>query len=376
MGSDWLAPRNDKETPVTGLLMVYIGLAMVLIVSWINTLAQRDMGFYPSLEHPDNNLTMCVVLPLALGTLAYWGQAGSPRRLSTVILGISLVSSVATLAFSAASFDATLIGFSVYLLSAMTVAYFWPTRVALVTTGIVNTCLLAQMTFVYETQEALTNWIACTMVITGTCLALAWSRDYYERTHLVLHAAATTDTLTGLANRVRVDELMDSAHSETDLREAALMICDIDYFKKVNDTHGHLAGDAALRKVAALIQALVADDDIAYRLGGDELAVYMPNKTVADATALAHRITQAVAAVPITLSAALEFSVTATAGLAHTRDVTRVRQLYAAADNALYLGKKTCRGTVTLAETMTNTAIPGPRNESSAAKQTPPGGTQ
>lgn len=376
MGNEWLAPRDDKEAPVTGLLMVYIGIAMTLVASWIHTFIQRAMGLYPSLEYPDNNLTMCVFLPLALGTLAYWGNAGSPRRLSVVILGISLISSIATLTASAASFDATLIGFSVYLLSATTVAYFWPTRVALITTGVVNICLLVQMTFVHETQEALTNWIACTMVITGTCLALSWSRDHYERTRRILHAAATTDALTGLANRVHVDELMDSAHDDPELDEAALMICDIDYFKKVNDVHGHLAGDAALRKVAALVQALVADDDIAYRLGGDELAVYMPNKSAADAAALAHRITQAVAAVPVTLSASLEFSVTATAGLAHTRDTSRVRNLYAAADSALYEGKKTARGTVSVADTMTAGTIPEPRQDTCATRQSPRGGPQ
>lgn len=337
--------------------MVFLGISILLLSSWSDVFARGEMSWFPTPDTPDNNAVLCIIVPAFLGLAMWWGRAGSARRLSLVVLGISLFAYIATVSFSTAGQDATLVGFSMYLMPTLVVAYIWRTRVTVVMTAIANFCLLVQMTLVYKPQEALTNWIACMMVITGTALALAWSRDYFERHSAVLRRAATTDDLTGLATRIQVDNLMAEHETNTDVTQVALMICDIDYFKKVNDEHGHLAGDDALRKVASLIKVLVATDDLPYRLGGDELAVYMPGRSADEALATAQRITSTVASIPIPLSTSREFRVSLTAGLAHTTDVSKVTSLYAAADKALYEGKVSARGEVTLA---------------SAAKQTDP----
>jgi diguanylate cyclase (GGDEF)-like protein len=117
--------------------------------------------------------------------------------------------------------------------------------------------------------------------------ALVRARLYEQAERL-----ATTDGLTGLVNRRRFNELLDQR-----LREAAryqrplsLLLLDIDHFKKVNDTHGHPAGDAVLRGVAKLLQKSARETDVAARYGGEEMALILPETDAQGALAIAERL--------------------------------------------------------------------------------------
>ena len=90
--------------------------------------------------------------------------------------------------------------------------------------------------------------------------------------------AATTDSLTGLANRRAFDDAMQQRIAEWQRQGTSfsLMIFDVDHFKKFNDTHGHLAGDEVLRTVGTAIRQVTRDMDIPCRYGGEEFAVIMP----------------------------------------------------------------------------------------------------
>ncbi|MBI5041003.1 MAG: EAL domain-containing protein [Gammaproteobacteria bacterium] len=95
----------------------------------------------------------------------------------------------------------------------------------------------------------------------------------------VLEHQATTDELTGLANRTlwydRVNQALSSSRREEG-REVVLMLLDLDHFKMINDELGHLVGDDVLRQVAARLRAALRDSDTLARLGGDEFAILMP----------------------------------------------------------------------------------------------------
>jgi len=142
-----------------------------------------------------------------------------------------------------------------------------------------------------------------------------------ERENVALHAAqekltaeASTDALTGLANRRHLEEYL-AEHFRIAARYGtplSLMIADIDHFKKVNDTHGHLAGDEVLRHVAAVVKATVREADLCARYGGEEFVVVMPATTLEGAAESAERVRRAVSAavvsvegtpIPVTLSA-------------------------------------------------------------------------
>lgn len=153
-----------------------------------------------------------------------------------------------------------------------------------------------------------------------------------------------TDSLTGLANRSRYDELMPLAfarHRATG-EPLSLLVLDVDHFKRINDGQGHAAGDRTLEAVAqALRQTTPAPFEVC-RYGGEEFVVVMPGAPLDEALALAERLRQAVsgehAGAAVTLSA----------GVASTQDhpFADPRGLFRAADEALYTAKRSGRDRV------------------------------
>ena len=134
--------------------------------------------------------------------------------------------------------------------------------------------------------------------------------------------AQPEDPLTGLANRRRWDAELASAC--TGAREGgglvALLLLDLDHFKRINDAHGHPGGDEVLRRVAGLLSGGVRGGDLVARLGGDEFAVLMPGATEDRAIALAEEMRFAVAALRIDGFAPGEVSLSVGVAVAGGRD--------------------------------------------------------
>ncbi len=130
---------------------------------------------------------------------------------------------------------------------------------------------------------------------------------------------AITDQLTGLHNRRYMSRHLDNlvASAKKNEKPIAFVIMDIDYFKSVNDTHGHDIGDEVLKEFAARIAANVRGIDLACRYGGEEFVVVMPDTDVASAYAIAERLRQTVEANPIRISRApAALNVTVSIGIA------------------------------------------------------------
>ncbi|WP_419896620.1 diguanylate cyclase domain-containing protein [Roseomonas sp. USHLN139] len=179
------------------------------------------------------------------------------------------------------------------------------------------------------------------------------SRDVTDRRALEeeLSTRATTDGLTGLANRRHLDEALARAWQQAVERGAplAVLLLDIDHFKLFNDQYGHQAGDAALRAVAAAIRRCIRDkDDVAARYGGEEFAVILPGAEAAGAARVAERVRQAIAGLAIPHVRHPLGHVTTSIGIAAwcpsaPADMavsTGPEQLLAAADAALYEAKR------------------------------------
>jgi two-component system, cell cycle response regulator len=107
---------------------------------------------------------------------------------------------------------------------------------------------------------------------------------------------AVTDNLTQLHNRRRFDEVLATEFGRVRRhgRDLSLLMLDIDFFKRVNDEHGHPAGDAVLFHVGQLIRSRVRDHDTAARIGGEELAILMPETDLAGARTLAEQLRKAI----------------------------------------------------------------------------------
>jgi diguanylate cyclase (GGDEF)-like protein len=154
---------------------------------------------------------------------------------------------------------------------------------------------------------------------------------------------ARTDGLTGLCNRVYFEELaIREFHAAVRYQRAlAIMMIDIDNFKRVNDTLGHAAGDEALRLLARTAAAHTRAADVIARLGGDEFILLLPETTAQQALPIADRIVTSVAATPIG-DAEDALAVTLSVGIAELRRKPmddQVEQVVQRADRALYQAK-------------------------------------
>lgn len=153
---------------------------------------------------------------------------------------------------------------------------------------------------------------------------------------------ASTDDLTGLYNhRFLVDYLgQQVALAERLNAPLAVLMLDIDFFKKLNDTHGHQAGDTALAVFAQTLLHSVRTSDLAARYGGEEFAVVMYNTGSSEARLVAEKIRKAVSQTIIELPDRSRLAVTVSiGGAAFPEDTSSARELLALADEALYRAK-------------------------------------
>lgn len=162
--------------------------------------------------------------------------------------------------------------------------------------------------------------------------------DVAEKTR-ALEQLAATDALTGLANRRTFDARLQ--HALADGSQPALLLIDVDHFKRYNDALGHLAGDACLTRLGTLLQASVRhENDLAARLGGEEFALLLVDADANHAGAIAERIHAqlAAAALPHPDSPA-SASLTVSIGHARASAGESATSLYRRADDALYQAK-------------------------------------
>jgi diguanylate cyclase (GGDEF)-like protein len=181
--------------------------------------------------------------------------------------------------------------------------------------------------------------VLCTVILSG---ALVESDRAHRR-------RSTLDPLTGLFNRnaleQRLAELDGQPSSEAEGGSHALLLCDLDHFKRVNDRHGHAAGDAVLQDVAYAMRGALRAGDSIYRIGGEEILVVLPGASREDAEGIAERLRLAVrkrrpAGVGVTISIGAAVS---------KPERVDTDDLVARADAALYAAKANGRDTVFIA---------------------------
>jgi diguanylate cyclase (GGDEF)-like protein len=157
-----------------------------------------------------------------------------------------------------------------------------------------------------------------------------------------LHVLANRDTLTGLFNRRAILETLDRelARSHRDGTSVSVLIADIDHFKRVNDSHGHAAGDAVLVDLADRMKHAVRTYDSVGRYGGEEMLIVLPDCDEEGALHVAERTRESIAARACMVPGA-ELQVSASLGVASTRALGTFdpKQLIHAADTALYRAK-------------------------------------
>jgi diguanylate cyclase (GGDEF)-like protein len=162
------------------------------------------------------------------------------------------------------------------------------------------------------------------------------------RLHRTVEQQAITDHLTGLANRRRFSESLglEVSRAERFGGALALVLADLDDFKRVNDLYGHQVGDDVLRRFAELMRESVREFDLAVRYGGEEFAVLLPETDLEGGARLAERLAKSLRATRFTNRAGEPFAVTSSFGVAAFPGAASAEQLMLTADRALYRAKK------------------------------------
>ena len=184
----------------------------------------------------------------------------------------------------------------------------------------------------------------------NTLLRFAYVDEHEEAALRRVYEAAHLDGLTGVFNRKHLEERMavELSVAARNSEPLSVVIIDVDHFKKVNDTHGHLAGDAVLKHVAALLKKSVRPEDVVARYGGEEFVIVSRSTELPAAVELAERLRAAVSTEPIHFEAK-EIAVTSSAGVASLACCGPSRDratLLGTADRRLYAAKSSGRNRV------------------------------
>jgi diguanylate cyclase (GGDEF)-like protein len=170
------------------------------------------------------------------------------------------------------------------------------------------------------------------------------------RLHRIVERQALVDELTGIANRRQSEDALPTeiARAERLATPLTLVVADLDDFKTINDRHGHAAGDDVLREFAAVLRATVRESDLAGRWGGEEFLLLLPGADAAGGAQLADRIRASLAERSFRGRDGAVFGVTCSFGVAQLRPGDDERELFAAADRALYRAKRKGKNRVEL----------------------------
>lgn len=280
------------------------------------------------------------------------------KVVSAMLLMIGEVVGHAVMAIMAIGWDS---GFHYYLM--ITIPVFlanqingWPFKITLATAMGVGYVLLdwywQRATPAYQIAPDTLAWLHVFNLVTTIVILSVFTVQYV---HLIsqaesrLQEMATTDSLTGLMNR---RSLLTALEREQALRQrrphpVALMLVDIDHFKRLNDTYGHNMGDWALQAVAEVLRKGVRDMDFVARWGGEEFLIILPHADMAVALPVAERLRRHIAELRFP-SGNHPLRVTATLGLAELGSDEGADAAIQRADAALYQGKHQGRDRVVM----------------------------
>lgn len=195
------------------------------------------------------------------------------------------------------------------------------------------------------------NWVQVLSFVAVMASSLLGSIGFLlmvkERTDREILHLAMTDSLTGVPNRRALMDYAERVMAQRGGRSVALLMIDADHFKRINDTHGHPAGDEVLRQLARLLQQRLRGGDLLGRYGGEEFCVVAPDIDPEGALKLAESLRVTVASAVLNTECG-KLSITVSIGLSHsTADTKRaLKDILAEADIALYSAKKGGRNQV------------------------------
>ena len=293
-----------------------LDISIILAVTLLFGMALANVNFL--------RLMIIVVVAIALFSLS--AVFNMPQNAAIIV--------VVLLAIPLGMFIASSQVFSGLIFAALSLVGYY-----LVSAGVFNSSGLIMPTF-----------CPLAAVVTMFILFYMYTRfkDYLGRSHLF--NLASKDGLTGLTNRRYLNMLLDAELDSAALdktRKLSIVMCDIDNFKKLNDTHGHQAGDAILKNFAKIMKLKCRQADIVARYGGEEFVIIFPGAAAKDALKVAESIRQAIAEEKFIFKGQA-YSTSMSMGLAQYENEKTKEDLFEKADQALYRAKEAGKNRVCL----------------------------
>ena len=218
-------------------------------------------------------------------------------------------------------------------------AYFFGRVATAAQVGVILAMYAATLAAIDPGEVATSRWLSTAGLVVGTAVVVRLHSERIEGLLRRLGAAARTDSLTGLSNRLAFEETFasEAARLKRHGTPFALLLADLDQLKEINDRYGHQAGDDAICEVAHALRRQLRVEDFAARIGGDEFAVLLPETHEEGAKELGARLAQHLCERgPAERALGLSFGVAVPGHAGQTLD-----DLMRAADQALYAAKRT-----------------------------------
>jgi len=219
-----------------------------------------------------------------------------------------------------------------------------------VVAGVLITCALVLAVAFGIDAEGVVAHPEIVLAALALVLCVAVLSTPLMRSDIEHRSDAVIDQLTGMLNRkalsVRTHEL--AQQSQVTGEPIGMIVADLDHFKRINDTCGHIAGDVVLKEVAYLLRKQLRAFDLAYRLGGEEFLILVPGSDLEHTVELAERLREGVATNPVANGLVVTMSVGV--GASAKNETFDYDAVFAAADAALYTAKRSGRDRVCVAE--------------------------
>lgn len=209
-----------------------------------------------------------------------------------------------------------------------------------------------------ESQQILNKWVSVSYeksvdytylykifaVLVVIVLVVVYKQYNLHKYNTQLEILSNTDKLTGIYNRLKLDDILEHEKKQFDrfARPLSIIMLDLDLFKKVNDNYGHKAGDETLRAICKIILEQKRDSDVFGRWGGEEFLLVCPETDIDGARALAEKLRKAIEVYEFPIIT----SMTASFGVAQFEKHDSIVKVFDRADHALYIAKESGRNKV------------------------------
>ena len=308
---DWvMLPAESLRYTLAGRVAMALALLLVLALSRHGRLQRRR-------AHLACGLLLITPAAFYALVLAVAGQQGSP------LIGYSFIP---------------------YMLVAM-LAIFPFTLLEAATLGLV---LMAMEAFALHVAGTLSTWAGLQdLWLLAALLSIALTSNYFQLALMLrLHREATRDSLTGLMNRGALLRSMSQLALRQPAPQAALLMMDLDHFKRINDRYGHMAGDEVLRHFSRQLTQILRPTDIAARYGGEEFIAVLTGADQATALEIAERIRQRTESTALHDDQGNTIQYTVSIGIAMLMPGDSFEAVVREADNRLYEAKRQARNRV------------------------------